>query len=87
MEALRYDTPEVVLIAIYSEKNLTKKEEVVSERMSSFRCAQPRHFLSAEAEETKRDQGDTGTEPKPDEMDWDGFGTTLDNRLQIVGQC
>ena len=53
--------------------------------MSVRQQRQRRHSLSDDSGETNGNHADPGPEPEPEELDWDGYSTTLEHRLAAVG--
>jgi len=53
--------------------------------MMSVRRCQHCHSLSDDSEEANGNQANLGPQPEPEELDWDGYSTTLEQRLAAVG--
>lgn len=53
--------------------------------MMSSRRHRRRHSLSDDSKEANGNHADPGTEPEPEELDWDSYSTTLEHRLAAVG--
>lgn len=53
--------------------------------MTSMEKSKKCHSLLNDFEEANRTKVDPGTEPESEDLDWDGYSTTLEHRLAAVG--
>lgn len=51
----------------------------------SLRCRQRCHYVFGDSEEANGNHADPGPEPESEELDWDSYSATLENRLLAVG--